>query len=603
SQNGAVLRSSDRGSTWQRSNLPFKVGGNMPGRGMGERLAIDPNRNSTLYLGARSGNGLWRSTDYGATWAKVTSFPNPGNYVPVPGDAYQGDTMGVVWITFDPRTGAAGSTTQTIYVGVADKSTSIYRSTDGGATWAAVPGQPTGFLPHHGVLSSDGFLYIPYSDGEGPYNGTKGDVWKLNTATGVWSNISPIPSSSTENYFGYGGLAVDARNPQTVMVATLNSWWPDAIIYRSTNGGATWSPIWEWAGYPTRSFRYTLDSSGSPWLDFGANPTPPEVTPKLGWMINDLEIDPFNSDRMLYGTGATLYGTDNLTAWDRGEQIGISVKAQGIEETAIQELLSPSAGAPLLSGMYDINGFRHDDLTKVPAKMFSTPSFATTGLDFAENSPNFIARVGSSDSTQRIGFSYDGGGNWFAGSEPAGATNAGKVAVSPDAKTVVWSAPGMPVSLTGNNGSSWAASTGIPSGATVVSDRVNAQKFYGLLNGSFYVSTNGAAGFSLTATNLPTETTKLKAVPGFEGEVWVAGGKGGLWRSSNSGASFSKQTNVQVANVVGYGKAAPGKTYPAIYITGTVDNVAGFFRSDDAGASWVRINDDQHQYASTNTAI
>ncbi|HEU4328663.1 MAG TPA: cellulose-binding domain-containing protein, partial [Roseiflexaceae bacterium] len=37
--------------------------------------------------------------------------------------------------------------------------------------------------------------------------------------------------------------------------------------------------------------------------------------------------------------------------------------------------------------------------------------------------------------------------------------------------------------------------------------------------------------------------------------------------------------------------------------TGTVDNVAGFFRSDDAGASWVRINDDQHQYASTNTAI
>src|SRR5215813_10063184 len=156
SQNGAILRSTNRGNSFQRTNLPFKVGGNMPGRSMGGRLAIDPNRNSILYLGARSGNGLWRSTDFGATWSKVTSFPNPGNFVPVPGDVYQGDNVGVVWVTFDKRTGTAGSTTQTIYVGVADKGTSIYRSTNGGTTWAAVPGQPTGFLPHHGALGPDG---------------------------------------------------------------------------------------------------------------------------------------------------------------------------------------------------------------------------------------------------------------------------------------------------------------------------------------------------------------------------------------------------------------------------------------------------------------
>ena len=74
SQNGAVLRSNDRGATWQRTMQPFKLGGNMPGRGAGERLAIDPNRNGTIYLGAPSGNGLWRSTDSGATWSKVTSF-------------------------------------------------------------------------------------------------------------------------------------------------------------------------------------------------------------------------------------------------------------------------------------------------------------------------------------------------------------------------------------------------------------------------------------------------------------------------------------------------------------------------------------------------
>lgn len=34
--NGAILRSLDQGATWTKTALPFKVGGNMPGRGIGE---------------------------------------------------------------------------------------------------------------------------------------------------------------------------------------------------------------------------------------------------------------------------------------------------------------------------------------------------------------------------------------------------------------------------------------------------------------------------------------------------------------------------------------------------------------------------------------
>lgn len=33
---GSILRSTDQGTTWSESKLPFKVGGNMPGRGVGE---------------------------------------------------------------------------------------------------------------------------------------------------------------------------------------------------------------------------------------------------------------------------------------------------------------------------------------------------------------------------------------------------------------------------------------------------------------------------------------------------------------------------------------------------------------------------------------
>jgi len=72
---GAILRSSDRGRTFERTNVPFKLGGNEDGRGNGERMTVDPNDGRILYLGTRQ-NGLWRSTDGAVTWGKVDSFPD-----------------------------------------------------------------------------------------------------------------------------------------------------------------------------------------------------------------------------------------------------------------------------------------------------------------------------------------------------------------------------------------------------------------------------------------------------------------------------------------------------------------------------------------------
>src|SRR5204863_3703511 len=138
----------------------------------------------------------WRSTDSGVTWAKVTAFPNPGNYVQDPNDAngYLTDNQGVVWVTFDKRSGTAGNTTQTIYVGVADKQNTVYRSTDGGTTWSRLAGQPTGYLAHKGVLdASGGYLYLASSDTRGPSDGAPGHGWKSATKTGTWTGTSPVP--------------------------------------------------------------------------------------------------------------------------------------------------------------------------------------------------------------------------------------------------------------------------------------------------------------------------------------------------------------------------------------------------------------------------
>ncbi|MFF3350105.1 cellulose binding domain-containing protein [Streptomyces sp. NPDC002779] len=609
--NGAVLRSADRGASWQKANLPFKLGGNMPGRGMGERLAVDPHRNSVLYLGAPSGKGLWRSTDSGASWSQVSNFPNVGNYVQDPSDTsgYASDNQGIVWVTFDESTGTAGSATRTIYVGVADKDNAVYRSTDAGATWSRVAGQPTGYLAHKGVLDAEnGHLYLSYSDKGGPYDGGKGRLWRYATATGTWTDISPVAEADT--YFGFSGLTVDRQDPGTVMATAYSSWWPDTQIFRSTDSGATWTKAWDYTSYPNRANRYTMDVSSSPWLTWGANPSPPEQTPKLGWMTEALEIDPFDSDRMMYGTGATIYGTENLTAWDSGAQFTIKPMVRGLEETAVNDLISPPSGAPLLSALGDIGGFRHTDLTKVPSMMFTQPNFtSTTSLDFAEANPNTVVRSGNLDSGPHIAFSTDNGANWFAGTDPSGVSGGGTVAAAADGSRFVWSPQGTGVHHTTGFGTSWSASSGIPAGAIVESDRVDPKVFYGFKSGKFYVSTDGGATFAASAaTGLPSgDSVRFKALPGTKGDVWLAGGASdgayGLWRSTNGGTSFTKLAGVEQADTIGFGKAAPGASYQTLYTSAKIGGVRGIFRSTDQGATWTRINDDAHQWGWTGAAI
>src|SRR5699024_6814582 len=132
--NGAILRSDDYGETWEKTELPFKVGGNMPGRGIGERLQVDPADNDIRYYGAEGGHGLWRSTDKGATWSQVSSFPNSGTFAPDPDSDYVLDQqeLGVLWTVFDSRSATAGEGTSTLFTAVADTENPLYRSDDGG---------------------------------------------------------------------------------------------------------------------------------------------------------------------------------------------------------------------------------------------------------------------------------------------------------------------------------------------------------------------------------------------------------------------------------------------------------------------------------------
>jgi hypothetical protein len=592
----AILRSEDQGRTFARTDVPFKMGGNETGRFNGERLAVDPHDGRLLFFGSRN-DGLWKSTDHGATWANVPGFPHIG----VPPDANVRGTsrrdfgpppsVGIVSVVFDPASGQSGGATPAIFAAVSTTGTNLFASTDAGATWRAVAGQPVGLRPNHLVLSPDGLIYLTYGRDPGPNSMSDGAVWKYDPPANAWTDITPLKPAAANSPFGYGALAVDAQHPGTLMVTTFAHWHPHDLIFRSPDRGAHWTQLWQ---------------EDTEW-DYAFAPYVKSRAPH--WM-GTIVINPHDSDQALFTTGYGLWSCVNATQADAGARTRWTFLDEGLEETVPLALISPPEGAHLVSGVGDIDGFVHDRLDVSPPRgSFAGPRFGNTeDLAFAGQNPRLMVRAGTANNQAvRAVLSRDGGSSWRElQSEPPSGNGAGAITLSADGKVIVWTPLGGRPYLTRDIGSNWLACAGLPTGLRVAADAVDPQLFYAInpRSGEFCVSTNGAASFTVAATVLEPQTgdgyslrgASVMPTPGLAGDVWIASQAQGLFHTTNCGASFAQLSSVQAADSLGLGRAAPGKAYPALFLAGKLGDAQALFRSDDAGENWTRINDSQHQY-------
>jgi hypothetical protein len=592
-ETGAFMRSDDRGDSWKIFPVPFKMGGNELSRSDGERLAVDPHQPNLLYFGSRR-NGLWKSTNRAETWKKVDNFP-------VSDDATKG--LGLAIVLFDPTSGRPGAATPTIYVG-SQTDGKLYRSTDAGRVWTAIPGQPTtASLPRRATLDKEGTLYVTYALGDSPYALTDGAVYRYEPKRNVWTDITPLKPSQ-DDAFGYGGISVDPSKPGTLVTSTMDRWTKGAESFRSQDGGQHWKPLMATA---------ILDGGGTAHVYHHR-----KKIDAPQW-VGDIKIDPFNSNRAMLVEGGGVWATEDLEAADEGNPTHWSFHSKNLEEIVARDLISPPEGAPLLSAVLDVCGFRHDDLEVSPSGgAFLPPCASSDDIDFAAKKPNIMVRVGAypwdGTKTPRGAMSTDGGVSWtqFA-KEPPGSGGMGSVAVSADAAVVVWAPRDAKPAYSRDGGKSWLSVAGLPALKTspdwapwylrLTSDRVNPKKFYvfDALEGRVFVSEDGGAHFEAAYDGLNAvpdyelRFTYIKAVPEHEGEVWITT-KAELARSSDSGKSFATIDGIQQAWGVGFGRAAPGRDFPAIYFSGKISDVAGIFRSDDTAETFIRINDAAHQY-------
>jgi hypothetical protein len=603
---GYVLYSTNAGATWGVTPLSFYVGGNEDGRGAGERIAVDPYDSNIIFLGSNA-NGLWESTNAGHSFSQVTSFSTSAS---------------INLVLFDPNGGTAGNPTKEIFVGEDSTAsgTNLFETTNGGTSWTEVTGTgsaPTAFMPERAAMASDGNLYLAYANDQAPTEPTNGGLFRYNTSTGVWANISPVvPQSAGAPYddFGYCGLALDPNSPTTIVVASLDRYNYGEQIWRTTNASAstpTWTALYDTASYS--GYAPTRNTTTAPYMASSGD--------NIGNWACTVAIDPFNSAQIMHGYGGGIWATnDGTSTTTLTAPNSWYFPDTGIVMTAVLGLNAPTGGMPLYGAMGDVGGFAFTTLTFSPTQgnvFFNGGGGNLTSVDSAGADPQDAVMVGNLGTV--FGF-YTTNGVTFSqfSSNPGGSSgySNGTVAMSANGSTIVWAPSGEAAYYTTNNGSSWTLATlvgggALPTGGTILSDKVNPNYFYYWTENSsdnswtLYISSNGGKTFAPSAGGaLGTGNPTLAVSPTIAGQLWL-GTYVGIYESTNFGASFS-HPNTYSTNVsqMAVGASAPGSSYPAIYIYGTPagDSFDGIYRSDDGGNTWLLLNNSTEQWSGTMAA-
>ena len=285
-----------------------------------------PDRPDTFYFGA-AGGGVWQSDDAGATWHSMGDLPAAA--------------VGALAI--------APSNPEVIYVGTGQVAArydvaagnGVYKSTDGGKTWASAGLAAT---RHIGKIlvdprNADTVLVGALGHYFGP-NKERG-VFRSTDGGRTWRKTLFVNADT-----GVVDLAADPANPQTVYAAAWqvrNYPWlsyfqpnagPGSGVYKSTDGGVTWKRI-AGHGWPQATLgRIGLATAGGGRVYAVVNAAPysgnvPHAGAKdegglyrsddggaswtrmsgAGWLENDyfcrIAVDPTDRDR-IYSAGQSI---------------------------------------------------------------------------------------------------------------------------------------------------------------------------------------------------------------------------------------------------------------------------------------------------------
>ena len=311
-------------STWISIGPNNSIGGRILS------IAIDPNNSNNLMVGSASG-GIWKSVNAGSSWSSVktglpvlgvpaiTYHPTNSNIIIAgTGEVYRIDTSNIGFNVWKAR-GTYG--------------TGIIRSTNAGATWTNVFNKT--FPDLFGVQK----IKFDPNNSSIVYACTTQGMFKSTDEGATWST-TPVLSK-----IYVSDLAINPSNSNIMVAAVGNLVNSDKGIYRTVDGGATWTKVTT-GGFPTGMMGYTtfgyinssllyasvgMTDNGENELymstDFGQNwiaKSGSHHSQYQFWCAHAIAVNPTNANEIIMGGVSYYRYTSTSTSSSTGSAAALS---------------------------------------------------------------------------------------------------------------------------------------------------------------------------------------------------------------------------------------------------------------------------------------
>jgi photosystem II stability/assembly factor-like uncharacterized protein len=522
-----VFRSDDAGDSWRAVGSFNAV----------TQLAVDPTNADVVF--ATAGQSIYKSIDGGVTWRDVTDHL-PSSLRP---SALVIDPTNHSTIYLGSRCGPIGFKTAVPSMsGAPFAGAGVFKSIDGGATWAA---QVKGLDDRAFSVCVEELSLDP---------STPGHLFSSPTLTdGGYSESYDGAATWTRAAALVPGRVVADHPTLTLTRYGITGYSGNGTFLRSTDGGITWSAV---------------ATSGVPPSHF-----------------NDLTTDPETGRLFLATANGVFRSGDSGTTWIDAGAPRIPTTRVLVDRAAGYIFAATALGivrAPIALGSWQPLTLG-DPSTNVKS-IASDPRDPSTVYSLISDYQNTFAPFARHG---RIFVSHNGGNSWQLLRESDSIEFATIAVVDGAGDLYIQGGDGLwrYSAATGE----WTQRTNAPA-SMLAADRRRAGYLYAfnnLFSPTFAVSSDGGQSWQKVTPPLPHGVVSVVVDPAQPSTVFALGAEG-IARSTDSGMTWSIPEPVD-SRLLAIAPSNPSRHYRAGYTSAVGQQVVVLFRSDDAGVSWTGV--------------